>query len=78
MFRVGGIADSFQEIVIAGDTTTVFGRALKFATHADRIGHFRLGRQHFLNNDRVIPTVAKVVGVQGLRSDFAENLILST
>src|ERR1039458_8409228 len=73
MFIAGWIADSFQGIVVPWDTTAVFGRTLKFAAHADRIGNPRSGWQHFLNGDRMLPTVAKVVGIHGLRTNFAEN-----
>jgi len=57
MFLVGWISESFQEIIVSGDTPTVFGRTLKLADHADRIGNPRFGRQHFLHNDRMLPTV---------------------
>lgn len=49
------------------------GRTLTFAPHAEGISNFWLGRQHFLHDDRVLPTVAKVIGVDRLRSDFAEH-----
>jgi hypothetical protein len=75
MLRVAWVADSLQEIVVARDASTVIGRALKFAAHAARIGNARVGRQYFLHDDLMFPTVAEIIGVLGLRSDFAENYV---
>ena len=61
------IPDGLKKIVVTGNAAAVFGRTLKFAVHTDRIGNARFGWQHFLHHDRVLPTVAKVVSVQGLR-----------
>jgi hypothetical protein len=73
MFLVGWISDSFQEILVSGGYPTVVGQTLKLAGHADRVGNPRFGRQHFLNGDRMLPTVAKVVGRHGLRTDVTQN-----
>ena len=55
MFKMGGIADSFQEIVVPWDTSAFFGRTLMFAVDGDRIGDPLFGRKHFLNEDRMLP-----------------------
>src|SRR4029077_5874291 len=73
MFRVVGITDSFEEIVIPWNTTAVFGWAVEFSAQADRIGHPWFGWQHFLHDDCVLPTIAKVVGVDRLRTNFAKS-----
>lgn len=71
---MGWISDSFQEIVVSWDTRTVIGPTLKLAGHADRLGNPRFGRQHCLNEDRMLPAVAKVIGIHSLRTDLLRTV----
>ena len=61
VFRV---ADGTQHFVVPPHAAAVVGRTVTFAGHADRIRLPRLGRQHFLDGNPVLPTVAEVVGVE--------------
>src|SRR5260370_39542526 len=66
------IADRFQKVVETWQASTVFGRTMTLATQAERVCMSRFGREYFLDDNRMFPGVAEVVGVHCLRAGLAE------
>jgi hypothetical protein len=72
MLIVVGVTDSIQEIVKSPDAPTIFGWAGELAAGAHRIGRVRISRQALLEDNAVLPGVAKIIRVYGLCADLAQ------
>src|SRR3954465_9161007 len=58
-----GIPQGFQQVVVAGDSAAVFRWTRALSRQAYGIPALRFEREHFLNENSMIPIVAEVVGV---------------
>ena len=63
MLFMAGIADRRQKIFVSARAAAVLGRAGAGAADTARIPNAGLGRQNFLQQYLMLPTVAKVVFV---------------
>ena len=57
---VFGVGDSFEQVVVAGDTTAILGRSGAGAGQTSD-GFGRSARQDFFDEDFVLPTVTEVI-----------------
>lgn len=68
------LGDRVEEIVAAGDTAQVLGRATVLAAQKPQVEHARLGLLDSLHNDTVPPALAEIVGIAELLKELeAEN-----
>src|ERR1017187_10209077 len=69
MLIVVGVTDSIQEIVKSPDAPTIFRWASELTAGAHRIGRARISSQVLLKDDAVLPSIAKIIRVNGLCAD---------
>jgi hypothetical protein len=63
MLRVTGASNCPQELVVAGDSPTVFGWAVALASETHRPVHPGLGGLDRLNHHLVFPVVAEIIAI---------------
>ena len=63
MFRMSGISQDFEEMLVSPGTSAILGRAVALPGDAGRIGIRIVCRPSFLDHDRMFPVIAEVVGV---------------
>lgn len=61
VFRVLGVCQHFQQVLVAPDPAAVFRRAGPFASQTQRILQSWVRREHLLKCDLVLPGVAEVI-----------------
>jgi len=74
MLFVVGVSDGLNEIVKSRDTPTVFRRTRKPTVGADRILRIRINWKLLLQDDGVLPAIAKVIGVDELGANLPQYI----
>ena len=74
MFLVCRVLKSIQQIVKTGDAPAILRGTGKFAIGTYRVDHVGSRLQAFLKDNAVLPSVAKIVGVESLSTGSAEEI----
>lgn len=63
MAFVVGIVEGLYKVVESGDASTVFWGTRELTIRANRIRHVRINGKPFLQDDAMLPAIAKIIRV---------------
>src|ERR1700737_2133773 len=66
---VVGVVEGLYQIIESGNASTIFWWTRQLTIRADRIRHSRIIWKPLLQDDAVLPAIAKIVGVNSLGAD---------
>jgi hypothetical protein len=71
---MGGIREGVKKVIKSWDAAAVFGRTGELAIRADRILRIRINWKLLLQDDGVLPAIAKVIGVDELGANLPQYI----
>ena len=69
---VVGVVEGLYQIIESGNASTIFWWTRELTIRADRIRHIRIIWKPLLQDDAVLPAIAKIVRVNSLGADSLE------